>query len=69
MEIGLNMATKKHLNKEGFTLAELLMAVLVISIIMVALAPVITKRVMDNVKYHGCLSTRYYKKSYGQRQS
>ena len=50
MEIGLNMATKKHLNKEGFTLAELLMAVLVISIIMVALAPVITKRVMDNVK-------------------
>ena len=35
--------------KHGFTLAELLTAVLVISIIMVALAPVITKRMKDNV--------------------
>ncbi|HIQ89853.1 TPA: hypothetical protein IAA68_08535, partial [Candidatus Galligastranaerophilus faecipullorum] len=33
----------------AFTLAELLTAVLVISIIMVALAPVITKRMKDNV--------------------
>ena len=33
----------------GFTLAELLTAVLVISIIMVALAPVITKRMGDNI--------------------
>ena len=35
--------------KKAFTLAELLTAVLVISIIMVALAPVITKRMKDNV--------------------
>ena len=34
---------------KAFTLAELLTAVLVISIIMVALAPVITKRMKDNV--------------------
>ena len=43
----------KHLKtpaqKRAFTLAELLTAVLVISIIMVALAPVITKRMKDNV--------------------
>lgn len=41
----------KKINRvfEGFTLAELLMSVLVISIIMVALAPVITKRVLDNI--------------------
>ena len=37
------------LSKKGFTLAELLMATLVISIIMVALAPVITRRAHDNV--------------------
>ena len=35
--------------KKAFTLAELLTAVLVISVIMVALAPVITKRMKDNV--------------------
>ena len=35
--------------KKGFTLAELLTAVLVISVIMVALAPVITKRMKDNI--------------------
>ncbi|HIQ88243.1 TPA: prepilin-type N-terminal cleavage/methylation domain-containing protein, partial [Candidatus Galligastranaerophilus faecipullorum] len=37
------------MDKRAFTLAELLTAVLVISIIMVALAPVITKRMKDNV--------------------
>ena len=36
-------------NYYAFTLAELLTAVLVISVIMVALAPVITKRMKDNV--------------------
>ena len=36
-------------NKRAFTLAELLTAVLVISVIMVALAPVITKRMKDTV--------------------
>ena len=48
----LELDKMKKMNRVfgGFTLAELLMAVLVISIIMVALAPVITKRVMDNVK-------------------
>ena len=35
--------------QKGFTLAELLTAVLVISVIMVALAPVITKRMKDTV--------------------
>ena len=35
--------------KKAFTLAELLTAVLVISVIMVALAPVITKRMKDNL--------------------
>ena len=35
--------------KKAFTLAELLTAVLVISIIMVALAPVITKRMKENI--------------------
>ena len=35
--------------KFGFTLAELLMATLIISIIMVALAPVITRRAHDNI--------------------
>ena len=35
--------------KKAFTLAELLTAVLVISVIMVALAPVITKRMKDNI--------------------
>ena len=35
---------------KGFTLAELTLAVLIISIIMVALAPVVTKRVADNIK-------------------
>ena len=39
----------QNLHKKAFTLAELLTAVLVISIIMVALAPVITKRMKDNV--------------------
>ena len=39
----------KKMDKRAFTLAELLTAVLVISIIMVALAPVITKRMKDNV--------------------
>ncbi len=34
----------------AFTLAELLVAVLIISIILTALAPVITKRVVDNIK-------------------
>lgn len=38
-----------HKKKCGFTLAELLMATLVISIIMVALAPTITRRAHDNV--------------------
>ena len=37
---------KAHL---GFTLAELLTAVLVISVIMVALAPVITKRMKESI--------------------
>ena len=36
-------------NKRAFTLAELLTAVLVISVIMVALAPVITKRMKDSI--------------------
>ncbi len=35
--------------KKGFTLAELLTAVLVISVIMVALAPVITKRMKESI--------------------
>ena len=35
--------------RSAFTLAELLTAVLIISVIMVALAPVITKRMKDNV--------------------
>ena len=35
--------------QKGFTLAELLTAVLVISVIMVALAPVITKRMKDSI--------------------
>ena len=37
------------MKKTAFTLAELLTAVLVISVIMVALAPVITKRMKDNI--------------------
>ncbi|HIQ89012.1 TPA: type II secretion system protein, partial [Candidatus Galligastranaerophilus faecipullorum] len=41
--------TYKNKKHTAFTLAELLTAVLVISIIMVALAPVITKRMKDNV--------------------
>ena len=41
--------TGKSGYKKAFTLAELLTAVLVISVIMVALAPVITKRMKDNV--------------------
>ncbi len=36
-------------NKRAFTLAELLTAVLVISVIMVALAPVITKRMKESI--------------------
>ena len=40
---------KHHPRHAAFTLAELLTAVLVISVIMVALAPVITKRMKDNV--------------------
>ena len=49
-----------YAKNKGFTLSELLMSVLVISIIMVAMAPVITKRVSDNisvadVKYDGML--------------
>ena len=35
---------------KGFTLAELTLALIIISIIMVALAPVVTKRVADNIK-------------------
>ena len=37
------------MKKRAFTLAELLTAVLVISVIMVALAPVITKRMKDSI--------------------
>ena len=37
------------MKKRAFTLAELLTAVLVISVIMVALAPVITKRMKENI--------------------
>ena len=52
-----------YAKNKGFTLSELLMSVLVISIIMVAMAPVITKRVSDNisvadVKTEGILSGR-----------
>ena len=58
-----NFASRNNLNfkfSPAFTLSELLMSVLVISIIMVAMAPVITKRVSDNisvadVKYEGRL--------------
>ena len=42
--------TKKY---SGFTLAELLVSVLIISIIMVVLAPVITKRVTSNINVSG----------------
>ena len=41
--------TYKNKKHTAFTLAELLTAVLIISVIMVALAPVITKRMKDNV--------------------
>lgn len=43
------MTNNKKKLKKGFTLAELMLAILVISIIMVALAPVITKRVKENI--------------------
>ena len=44
----------KNLAKSfGFTLAELLVSVLIISIIMVVLAPVITKRVTSNINVSG----------------
>ena len=43
------MKTNFLKGQKGFTLAELLTAVLVISVIMVALAPVITKRMKDTV--------------------
>ncbi len=43
------MKTNFLKGQKGFTLAELLTAVLVISVIMVALAPVITKRMKDSV--------------------
>ena len=39
-----------HKQKHAFTLAELLLALTVMSILMVAMAPVITKRVTDNIK-------------------
>ena len=39
--------------KQAFTLAELLVSVLIISIIMVVLAPVITKRVTSNINVSG----------------
>ena len=39
-----------HMCANGFTLAELTLALIIISIIMVALAPVVTKRVADNIK-------------------
>ena len=45
----LNTKTARRYFCAAFTLAELLTAVLVISIIMVALAPVITKRMKDNI--------------------
>ena len=41
------------MKRYAFTLAELLVSVLVISIIMVVLAPVITRRVSDNVSVSG----------------
>ncbi len=40
----------KSTSTRGFTLAELTLAVLIISFLMVAMAPVITKRVTDNIK-------------------
>ena len=45
----LSFFTKVNKTQQAFTLAELLTATLVISIIMVALAPVITRRAHDNV--------------------
>ncbi len=39
----------RQLKKPAFTLAELLTAILIISVIMVALAPVITKRMKDSI--------------------
>lgn len=39
----------KNFVNGGFTLSELLMSVLVVSIILVAMAPVITKRTSDNI--------------------
>ena len=49
----------KNLAKSfGFTLAELLVSVLIISIIMVVLAPVITKRVTSNINVSGGGSTK-----------
>ena len=47
--------TKKY---SAFTLAELLVSVLIISIIMVVLAPVITKRVTSNINVSGGGSTK-----------
>ena len=44
--------------KKAFTLAELLVSVLIISIIMVVLAPVITKRVTSNINVSGGGSTK-----------
>ena len=44
--------------KQAFTLAELLVSVLIISIIMVVLAPVITKRVTSNINVSGGGSTK-----------
>ena len=41
--------TNRQHKKSAFTLAELLTAILIISVIMVALAPVITKRMKDTV--------------------
>ena len=36
--------------KLGFTLAELLLALIVMSLLIIAVAPVLTKRVVDNIK-------------------
>ncbi len=44
---------KKYANWHAFTLAELLVSTLIISIIMVVLAPVITKRVTSNINVSG----------------
>ena len=44
---------KKNVEMHAFTLAELLVSILIISVILALLAPVITKRAKENITING----------------